>query len=66
MKKGRHRRFEEARKLKQSGPGAFDLGFGERTPSPSTDDADSGDDEYAELAAKYGVEFDDEDDDQDE
>ena len=66
MKKGRHRRFEEARKLKQSGPGAFDLGFGERTQSPSTDDADSGDDEYAELAAKYGVEFDDEDDDQDE
>ena len=27
MKKGRHRRFEEARKLKQAGPGAFDLGF---------------------------------------
>ncbi|MFT4865554.1 MAG: hypothetical protein ACI8RE_001743, partial [Ilumatobacter sp.] len=26
------------------------------------DDADSGDDEYAELAAKYGVEFDEEDD----
>ncbi|MFT5025777.1 MAG: hypothetical protein ACI9CV_000529 [Ilumatobacter sp.] len=62
MKKGRHRRFEEARKLKQSGPGAFDLGFGDRTESPSKDDADSGDDEYAELAAKYGVEFDEEDD----
>ena len=59
MKKGRHRRFEEARKLKQSGPGAFDLGFGERTQSPSSDEAGSGDDEYAELAAKYGVEFDD-------
>ena len=28
MKKGRHRRFEEARKLKQAGPSAFDLGFG--------------------------------------
>ena len=27
MKKGRHRRFEEARKLKQAGPSAFDLGL---------------------------------------
>ena len=61
MKKGRHRRFEEARKLKQSGPGAFDLGFGDRSePSPSDDDAD--DDEYAALAEKYGVTFDDDDD----
>ncbi len=62
MKKGRHRRFEEARKLKQSGPGAFDLGFGERV-----DDDDDGDeseeDEYAALAEKYGVTFDDDDDD---
>ena len=61
MKKGRHRRFEEARKLKQSGPGAFDLGLGER-PS-GRDDTDADEDDYAELAAKYGVEFDDEDDD---
>ena len=61
MKKGRHRRFEEARKLKQSGPGAFDLGFGDRGEGASDDDS-SGDDEYAELAAKYGVEFDDDDD----
>lgn len=60
MKKGRHRRFEEARKLKQSGPGAFDLGLGDR--SRSSDDED--DDEYARLAEKYGVTFDD--DDQDE
>ena len=37
MKKGRHRRFEEARKLKQSGPEAFDLGFGER-PHDSEDE----------------------------
>ena len=67
MKKGRHRRFEEARKLKQSGPGAFDLGLGGRDESPSADaDATpSGDDEYAELAAKYGVEFDDEDTEED-
>ncbi|MAN32759.1 MAG: hypothetical protein CL410_00445 [Acidimicrobiaceae bacterium] len=59
MKKGRHRRFEEARKLKQAGPGAFDLGFGERTRSDSDED-----DEYAALAEKYGVTFDDDDDDE--
>jgi hypothetical protein len=59
VKKGRHRRFEEARKLKQSGPGAFDLGFGDRSaPSESTDDDE---DEYAALAEKYGVTFDDDD-----
>ena len=63
MKKGRHRRFEEARKLKQSGPGAFDLGFGDRSaPTKSCDDDDDGDDEYAALAEKYGVTFDDDDD----
>ena len=56
MKKGRHRRFEEARKLKQSGPGAFDLGFGERSPAP-----DDEEDEYAALAEKYGVTFDEDD-----
>ena len=61
MKKGRHRRFEEARKLKQSGPGAFDLGLGGRDETASDDNESSGDDEYAELAAKYGVEFDDDD-----
>ena len=61
MKKGRHRRFEEARKLKQSGPGAFDLGFGDRARSDADDDTD----EYAALAEKYGVTF-DEDDDTDE
>ena len=55
MKKGRHRRFEEARKLKQSGPGAFDLGFGDRSRHESSED----DDEYAALAEKYGVTFDD-------
>ena len=56
MKKGRHRRFEEARKLKQAGPGAFDLGLGERSR-----DSQSEDDEYAALAEKYGVTFDDDD-----
>jgi len=61
VKKGRHRRFEEARKLKQSGPGAFDLGFGDRSSDRSSEE-----DEYAALAEKYGVQFDDEDDDLDD
>jgi hypothetical protein len=60
VKKGRHRRFEEARKLKQSGPGAFDLGFGDRSAPSETNGGD--DDEYAALAEKYGVTFDDDDD----
>lgn len=58
VKKGRHRRFEEARKLKQAGPSAFDLGLGGSDKGPK-----SPDDEYAALAEKYGVVFDDEDDD---
>ena len=58
MKKGRHRRFEEARKLKQSGPGAFDLGLGERSYESSDED----DDQYAALAEKYGVTFEDDED----
>jgi hypothetical protein len=57
VKKGRHRRFEEARKLKQSGPGAFDLGFGDRDRGTTATHAE--DDDYAALAEKYGVEFDD-------
>ncbi len=67
MKKGRHRRFEEARKLKQSGPGAFDLGLGggghesHSASSSSDDDAD----EYAALAEKYGVTFDEDEEDDD-
>ena len=63
MKKGRHRRFEEARKLKQSGPGAFDLGLGDRGRQVTTTKDDE--DDYAALAEKYGVEFDDDDDKQD-
>lgn len=59
MKKGRHRRFEEARKLKQAGPSALDLGFAGTDQRPPSED-----DEYAALAEKYGVTFDDEDDDQ--
>ncbi len=58
VKKGRHRRFEEARKLKQAGPSAADLGLGS-TERPSSR---SQDDEYAEIAERYGVRFDDEED----
>ena len=61
MKKGRHRRFEEARKLNQAGPSAFDLGFGGSDQRPSTED-----DEYAALAEKYGVTFDEDDDESDD
>ena len=54
MKKGRHRRFEEARKLKQSGP---DFLFNEPSRSDHTDDpdVDEDDDDYAALARKYGA-----------
>ena len=61
MKKGRHRRFEEARKLKQAGPSAIDLGIGSNDHRPPTED-----DEYAALAEKYGVTFDDDEDDDDD
>jgi hypothetical protein len=57
VKKGRHRRFEEARKLKQAGPSAFDLGLGNGERGQRSQD-----DEYAALAEKYGVVFDDDDD----
>jgi len=57
VKKGRHRRFEEARKLKQAGPSAFDLGLGGHDHQQHSED-----DEYAALAEKYGVTFDDDDD----
>lgn len=69
MKKGRHRRFEEARKLKQSGPGAFDLGFGDRGRGAATtthEEGPSEEDEYAALAEKYGVEFEEDVDSDDE
>ena len=57
MKKGRHRRFEEARKLKQAGPSALDLGLGGGPSGPRSQD-----DEYAAIAEKYGVVFDEDDD----
>lgn len=52
MKKGRHRRFEEARKLKQSGP---DFLFTEPVRSDPSDVEVEDDDDYAALARKYGA-----------
>jgi hypothetical protein len=53
VKKGRHRRFEEARKLKQSGP---DFLFSEPARPDDTDVDDvEDDDDYAALARKYGA-----------
>jgi len=52
VKKGRHRRFEEARKLKQSGP---DFLFSEPTRTDSRDSDVDEDDDYAALARKYGA-----------
>jgi len=60
VKKGRHRRFEEARKLKQSGPAAFG---GWESPRVRTDVHSEEEDEYAALAEKYGVTFEDDDED---
>jgi hypothetical protein len=53
VKKGRHRRFEEARKLKQSGPEFLfsDTGRADAKDTEVEDD----DDEYAALARKYGA-----------
>ena len=60
VKKGRHRRFEEARKLKQSGPSPEDLGLG-RSRQPQSEE-----DEYAAIAERYGVRFDDDEEEADE
>ena len=58
MKKGRHRRFEEARKLKQSGP---DFLFSSDPGRSDHDEAEvEEDDDYAALARKYGALDDDE------
>ena len=53
MKKGRHRRFEEARRLKQSGPSAEDLGL-----SGDKDRKKQGEEDFEDIARRYGVEFD--------
>src|SRR6185312_7659991 len=50
VKKGRHRRFEEARKLKQMGPD-FLFSEPESPPVVQPEPPSEGDDEYAEIAA---------------
>ena len=60
MKKGRHRRFEEARKLKQSGPDFLFSSDSGRPDTASSDTEPEEDDDYAALARKYGA-LDDED-----
>ena len=56
VKKGRHRRFEEARKLKQSGPEFLFSNDLNRLPDTTdTTDSESEDDDYAALARKYGA-----------
>ena len=60
MKKGRHRRFEEARKLKQQGPGAFLPDTRNGRNSHDEGEPPSPDDDFSDLAAKYGA-FDDDD-----
>jgi hypothetical protein len=58
VKKGRHRRYEEARAVKHSSTELHldDIGFTEKVPETLADD-----DPYAEIAARYGA-FDDEED----
>ena len=63
MKKGRHRRFEEARKLKQQGPGAFllpETRNGRHDHHQAEDEVEAEDD-FSDLAAKYGAFDEDED-----
>ena len=55
MKKGRHRRFEEARKLKQSGPEFLFSNDMSRPPDDTNTDSGAEDDDYAALARKYGA-----------
>ncbi len=75
MKKGRHRRYEEARKFQRENAAAFtveDFDFDEpdlfsKEEDDSPDDqygelAEKYDDDYSELAAKY-ADFDDGDED---
>ena len=65
MKKGRHRRFEEARKLKQSGPEFLFSNDLSRRPDDTDSDREVEDDDYAALARKYGALDDEPADDED-
>jgi hypothetical protein len=61
VKKGRHRRYEEARKFQRDLASSFDiesfdLDEPDRWGLPDTTTQTSEDDQYAELAAKYAAE----------
>lgn len=64
MKKGRHRRYEEARKFKRQSSSIEDIDletdpfFGD-VDEVDDDDQDDSDDPWADLAAKYNDEPDD-------
>lgn len=62
MKKGRHRRYEEARKFKRQSSSIEDIDL-ETDPffgDADDDDQDESDDPWADLAAKYNDEPDEE------
>lgn len=60
MKKGRHRRYEEARKFKRQSTSIEDIDLESDPFFGDVDDADDddegGDDPWADLAAKYNDE----------
>jgi hypothetical protein len=64
VKKGRHRRYEEARKFQRDLASSFDIeSFDLDEPEPwglpETTSQSQDDDQYAELAAKYAAAEDD-------
>ncbi len=66
MKKGRHRRYEEARKFKQRSTSIEDIDLDtdaffptEEVEDEPDDDLEDGDDPWSELAAKYNADDDD-------
>ena len=63
MKKGRHRRYEEARAVKHTSTELRldDIGFTEKVADLPVPEEEN--DEYADIAARYGA-FDDEDEDE--
>lgn len=63
MKKGRHRRYEEARKFKRRSSSLDDLDLDEDPlfgPGDSDEEDPDESDEFADLAAKYNEPEDDE------
>ena len=67
MKKGRHRRYEEARRFQRDAASSFsvedfDLDAPDPWALPNTSEDDDEDDPYADLAARYGSDSDEEPD----